>query len=445
VSLIPNVAETRPPGQSRIFAYGFDAAGFPAGDPAVPVDGIGWIEFRHFNDRESLENADGVIVPQGIFEKIESHDSMFGPKSFVAVDPSLLERERQVFNLLRAGKWICFLVGDIVDEVSQGIHSEPVRDTDLCKRILNAFAVGRRHRYRIDLGNPPEVKIRNGEFGPYVLAYGNPTTVFELPRFYPIERRVIVELGDQAVGIEFDARLFFLPFCPPDKNGSTALSVVKTVAQAISEYRQNRIVEIPSWVDELRFESEEGLYLEINSLLQKVTRLESQLLSWRDYKSILTTSGKHLRNKVAALLESVFDLRVELDEDPASAIIKDDHQRPALMMEIQSTEGVVEKNSVDQTHQHRQSRSLPESFPAVLFINSNRSIAQIEKRARAGIPEESVRYAKDRSVLIAQTIDLLLLTQQLEKDLHRKRELMRLLLSGGGCLKVDRDGPRIFS
>jgi hypothetical protein len=190
------------PRETRIFTYGFDAAGFPTRDKLVFLFDVGTIEFIDFNDAISLEVADGVIIPQGIFEKIESRPSTFGRRTTVSVHKSsLLERERQVFNLLRAGKWVCFLVGEIVDEVSQGMHLESIHDTDLCKRILNAFVVGRRHRDYLDIDTPPEVRVREKEFEPYVGDYGTPITVFELPHSQPIERHVIVEFGDKPVGL----------------------------------------------------------------------------------------------------------------------------------------------------------------------------------------------------------------------------------------------------
>ena len=118
--------------------------------------------------------------------------------SFMDVEAVMLERERQVFNLLRDGKWICFLVGEITDQIAQGLHSEPIFDTDLCKRILNAFLIDRRRRYRLEI--PLELKVRDEEFEPYMRHYGRPTTVFELPQDLPTERHAIAWLGNGVVG-----------------------------------------------------------------------------------------------------------------------------------------------------------------------------------------------------------------------------------------------------
>ncbi|HEY1268541.1 MAG TPA: hypothetical protein VGH16_14910 [Candidatus Binatia bacterium] len=443
MSLIAKVAEEAER-EKGIVAYGLDAAGFDIKEGEMPYPGPA-VEFRRFGDGRSLENADGVIIPQGIFEKIETRKSMLGPKTEVRIDPMLLERERQIFNLVRAGKWVCFLVGDIVDDVPQGMHRESINDTDLCKRILNAFSVARHHRYRIDLGSPPEIKIRDAEFRLYALRYGEPTTVFDLPHFHPIERHVIVELGEYPVGFEFDTQLFFLPFLTKDKSWATARNAVRAAAQAIGRYRQSRIVEIPSWVEEIRFKSENDLYRQINGLLEKVNRLESQLLSWRNYKSILTVAGAPLSHKLAALLESVFDLRIEFQADFRGGVLEDGRHHPAAAVSVQNSAEGVDTDCVREACRRRGELGFSDGFPVVLFVNSDMRLEGVVERSLAPVPREAIDYASRHNVVIARTIDLLLLTRQLESDPHRQRELMRRLISGGGPIDVHvDDGGTLF-
>jgi hypothetical protein len=105
--------------EPRIFAYDFDAAGFSTHPAPVFLLNVGQIEFIDFLDPISFAFADGAIIPQGIFEQIERQPSRFGAKTDVTVHKaSMLERERQIFNLLRDGKWVCFLAGEITDEVA---------------------------------------------------------------------------------------------------------------------------------------------------------------------------------------------------------------------------------------------------------------------------------------------------------------------------------------
>ncbi len=59
--------------QDVIFAYGFDATGFPARHEIVDLERQAVVEFLNFYSPTSLDPADGVIIPQGIFEKVDTH------------------------------------------------------------------------------------------------------------------------------------------------------------------------------------------------------------------------------------------------------------------------------------------------------------------------------------------------------------------------------------
>lgn len=91
--------------ESRIFAFGFDAARFSTHRDQVFLLNVGQIEFLDFRDPTSFEKADGVIIPQEIFEEIESQNLDIRSKTDVRVQKcSMLERERQHFDCLREGK-----------------------------------------------------------------------------------------------------------------------------------------------------------------------------------------------------------------------------------------------------------------------------------------------------------------------------------------------------
>ena len=444
--LLKGVKETLE-GARTIFAYGFDEAGFEVQKETKELADGSKLEFVRFDDPRDLSEADGVIIPQGIFEKIQTrHTEFFGAKTEVWVDRwYVLERERQTFNLLRAGKWVCFLVGRIIDDLPQGLHLESSSDTDLCKRILNAFGVERHRRYHLDV--PVKVRARDWEFEQYVQAYGEPTTVFELPHDPAIERRVVVELTNgAAVGVEFDHQLFFLPFRSSDKKWSTVVSIAKTAAHAIANYRRNRVIEIPPWVDEIRFQNEEALYLKINSSLENANRLESELESWRDYKGILTTSGLALKSRIIAILENFFGLRVEgLEDNHEEAIITAEDDSPLVIFETKSAEDYVPKIWIDELNAHKAIHGLSESLPGVLFINMDKSLHWVNSRLAKTLPQDLIEYAEKRHVLIVRAIDLLFLMQKLENDPRRKKRLMEIFGSGGGWLKADANGYRVTS
>jgi hypothetical protein len=425
--------------RETVFAYGFDQAGFTTTHDPISINSSVTVQFVDFYSSRNLNEANGVIIPQGIFEKLETRtdlfSGLFGEKTFVLVDKSLLlERERQVFNLLRDGKWICFLVGEITDQIAQGLHSEPIFDTDLCKRILNAFMIDRRRRYRLEI--PLDLKVRDEEFELYMKRYGRPTTVFELPQDLPMERHAIAWLGGAVVGMEIDAQLFFLPFESSRQTLGVATDIVSLLAPAISQYRRDRITPVPDWVDEFHFKSEEPLYLEVNDLLGKLNRLESELASWKDYKAILAGSGIYLRNKIVALFESVFGLKVQcIDREERFLVLKDDDS-PVALVQSEGTEGPVQTASIERVAQARAEHHLSESFPAALLINNDMAITNIGERSATSVAPEVLQAAVRQNVLVIRTIDLLFLFNHLEKSPNKKSRMLHLLTSGGGWLKA---------
>ena len=430
---------------ATIFAYGFDAAGFSTHRDPMFLLNVGQIEFIDFLNPTSFEMADGVIIPQGIFEQIKREPSTFGANSNITLHRAfMLERERQLFDCLREGKWVCFLVGEIIDEVFQGFRTELINDTDLCKRILNAFHVGRRRRYRLYIDKQPKLRTGAREFDSYLHDYGSPTTVYELSSLDPIEREVIAELDGQIVAVEFDRQLFLLPFQTSNKDWPAALSVAKAVAGAVVSYRRSRISNIPDWVDELRFKSEEDLYLRINSLLERINRLEGQVRSWKDYKGILTTAGSQLRNRIVAILESVFDLHVEVEPDRRTAMMMDDYHRSICIFQSYGTDKDIDIDFVDQIRGYRQRKGLPKSLRGILFVNSDMTLSNIRARTEKGVPQDIVKYAEGQNVLILRTIDLLCLMRQLETDSERKKKLMHLFLSRGGWLRTEWESHKTY-
>jgi len=137
----------------RIIAYGFDDLGFQVPNESVSVGDDAQVEFLPLRGHGALDQADGVIIPQGIFEKLDYQRSYVGgTHTDVRVQTALLqERQKQVFNMIEDGKWVCFLVGTVIDKVPQGDWDlQDISDTDLCKRMLNALEITKHKRQTVD-------------------------------------------------------------------------------------------------------------------------------------------------------------------------------------------------------------------------------------------------------------------------------------------------------
>jgi len=69
------------PRQVKVIAYGFDAIGFecPGPAPLHPAEGVSLV-FRDMTDSTRLDEFDGAIIPQGLFERFEPQRGVFEPR-----------------------------------------------------------------------------------------------------------------------------------------------------------------------------------------------------------------------------------------------------------------------------------------------------------------------------------------------------------------------------
>ena len=420
-----------------VVAYGFDAIGF---QPLIDTTNINTtVKFEHLGTNDSLDNADGVIIPQGIFENIGKTTGFYsGSYTEVSVRKDLLlETERQILNLLNDGKWLCFLIGEIVDTVPHGYSERDISDTDLCKNFLNMCGVR-----RVSVDGLTALDAKYNEFIKYVREYRVAKTILELPSSGDIESRILVECSNKVVGVEFHKSIFFLPFHTSKRDGETLISIVTTVCNAIFDYRQKLRESFPEWLGDFRFNCEESLQLEIESHLEEASTLQSKLKKWGGYKSILTTSGEILRDKVIVILEDFFGVKVDpVDQGKEDAKVIDDNSATLCFLETKGTKTGIKREYVNQVDSHRERNEVAPSVPGVLFINNEMGVVGVEKRLRTEVPEEQIVHARRLNVLIIRTIDLLFLMRLLEdKPLEvRKGKLLKIFNSGGGWLEVSSD------
>lgn len=245
------------------------------------------------------------------------------------------------------------------------------------------------------------------EFRSYLRDYGVANALFELPYDREQQFRTIAKSGSEAVAIDWGNRLFFLPFHTTKRDLVTLNLVATAVSNAVLDYRQKRILEVPAWVEEFKFENEEKLRIEIESLLGEIAEREGQLQIWRDYKTILNASGDILKDRVVTILRQFFGLKVDAKEEfREDAKIVDDADKTLAFLETKGTKGGIRREYINQVDSHRERASLSPSVPGVLVINNEMSVSGIKKRSETKVPVEQIAHAKTLNVLIVRTIDL---------------------------------------
>jgi len=424
----------------KVIAYGFEKAGLTS--PEGPMDVHGHrVIFASYDSRIDLSSGVGAIVPQGIFERIESSDGYGGRYDKILFDRRmLLLRDRQVFNLIQSGGWVCFLVGQIVTKLENGGSSITARkDTDLCRKVLAAIDV-------------TPVSITDGssylrssadEFREFVNKYGVARTYFRLP--YDKEAFTSLVESGYLYGFEWNRSVFFLPahFVNLDKDDVSA--VVTQLVTGIADYRKKNVLSVPDWLSTFVFKGEQEKVDELAVMEQQRAAIESSLNQYSRYKAILTTSGENLHQLIGDVLEFFFGLDVDrTDEGKEDLRILADGNTAAFV-EVKGTNKGVKREHINQVDSHRERAEVGPEISGVLVVNNEMRIDGIEERVRTKIAEEQIAHAKKLNVRIIKTVDLLLAMRWMEGRTNRGSELLRHLCGKAGWLVFDEERGLVLS
>ncbi len=420
----------------RIAVYGFDKLSFEFPRSDLSLRDKYRIEYIKLDDFKNFDNLDGLIIPQGIFEEFEIHQDLLDIFTRVEVQENLLlEVERQVINLLEMGKWICFLVGAIVDEVPAGNYqTSNVHNTDLCKRLLNKYKIDRKI-----IPGAADVKANPEELVKYIGKYGVAKTVFLPSEDGKHNTKGLAYVNDSMVGIEIDSKLFFLPFHSTQLSAEDLESLVTVLVDSIIDYRKTHIIDIPNWIHDFQFRNEKLILIKNNNLESQLKEHYEKLENWKQFKTILLASGDLLKDKVVEILGGYFNLRIkttlnaDLKEDVK--IINNDGLVLALI-EVIGTRKEIKREHINQVDSQRERNNLSNNIPAILIINNEMGVDGFDEKLKTTVSNELIKHAKIMNVLIIRTIDLLILMRQLEENDQRGEIMLDIMKSGGGFLKV---------
>ncbi len=422
------------PKQIKICLYGLDKKGFAISDSYIKE---GKYEFYLIKYKENfrLDKMDGVIIPSGIFEEI--YDTYYGRQDIIFDKDLLFEIKNLVFNLISAGKWICFLTDELFHDIEPDFNARKIiSNTDLSKIILGMFNIN------YDRINGIKVfQSKYQEFDRYFEEFGIAKLGFKK---YPLPEgcNIISESDSRShvFALEIDSKTFFLPFHTTRRDEQTIKDICYITSEAIIKYRKKRIFEIPSWVNNFVFRKEKELYEKIENARSELKALQMEFESWQNYKSVLFQNGELLKLSVVRILEKYFQFIVDpMDALKEDAKILNDQNQASIdcLLEIKGTNKGIKREHINQVDSHRERNNLDASCPGVIIINNEMNIHSIKSRLETTVPEEQIRHAKNLNVLIVRTIDLLFFMRHLENNPKRKQILSQLFKKGGGWLKAD--------
>ena len=423
----------------RLVAFGMDKKGLTP--PREPISHRNFsLCFEPFDSPRRLNEYDGAIIFQGIFESFLTKDHWEGRRMHGSYNKRELDkRVKEVDLLLQNGGFVCFVLSEpFIDQIDRADFST----ADLAK-IYSRYRDFYRSNYteRVRSGLKP---LRN-EFLRFLETYGAACSYFRNLN-KALSWRIIAKVRGQVVSFILWDQLVFVPVILPDNREELIEEFCSLLCEALTSFINKLQVEIPAWVDEFKFEHEKSLISARQEAQNKVAEIDKQLAELGKFKRIIVTSDDSLVDDVCYVLRNGFGLKVDdSDEGREDLRVIDDKGNSIVFIEVKGTNSGVKREYVNQTDSHRDGAQLPPEFPAVLLINTHIKNARTLEEKDQEVALEQVKHATLSNVLILRSLDLLQLLRLYRQERLSRGEFIGLLTKNVGWLRVRGDQAEILT
>lgn len=414
-----------------ILVYGIDRVGY-----TVPQDNIETrlcvLHFERFYTREKFQDYDGVILSQGIFEKIETHTPPYGRShTTIKCCTDELQRRKKQYELLMGKKgFICFLlIAPFIDRAGNRV----TRNTDLAKWALNRSGL-----YREDIAGPKtSLRTVRNEFIDFLKQFGTAYTKFSC-HDDALELKEICRYKTDATGIILRNREYFVPTLKPKKYETEEF--LKILAEALISTHKKLLEEIPDWANQYKFEEEKQLIKKRYRLQEEIDKIDQRILQFREYKKCICYNDELLRKSIIQIFRDGFDLKIDdTDEFKEDFKIIDNEGKPVILVEVKGTNRGITRQHINQTDSHRERAELDQEFPSILIVNTNIKKSNSLRDKYQKVAKEQIKHAIKMNVLVMRAIDFLNMLYLKEGGEVKKKNFVDILRQKSGWLEASQE------
>ena len=415
------------PQKPTVYAYGFDKLGFAT--PEAPEEELRFIlKFVGYESECSLAEADGLVIPSGIFE------DLYVPKNFnvsselkIRYDTDLLAaREKQLFNAFKRGTWTAFLI----QKINNGEYANWTQ-TDLAKKFLNRFAKDVKYH------KPnPYVTCTADEFCEYLDRFGVAQTSFSA-KDQKGSTRVLAHENDTPVGLEAKGQFFFLPFFTTKCDKTEIADAVRFLVNSVLDYKGKNDIYLPAWVNALRFKSEVRIQNEVQLAEERLIKLSEEAKTWERFKAVLCTSGQNLNVVTVAILREFFGLTLKSEEKfIEDAVIFSPGGQVKYVVEIKGVNGGIKRENINQVDSHRDRLGIGPEIPGLLIVNDFMDVEDFNARKAKVFDTNNLTHAKNNNVKVLRAVTLFECMLELEERQDRQAAFFELCDSANPLVEI---------
>ena len=380
-----------------------------------------------------------MILFQGIFEEFEWREGTFERYLAHSCERDELDKRKKEAVLLRQnGGFLCFLLTDAFIDSNGGYN---YGGSDLAKYHLNYSSFYRENYPK----RVAQVDIKVDDFRRFLELHGAASSHFHHYN-NTIDCRVIAEVNGQMVGIVLEKLDYFIPTLIPDNRSETIAEYFTLLGNAIVSSTSKLYQVLPAWVGGFAFAEETELEKCREELTGRIQTIDIRMDLLKSYKGVLALSGHELVENVIGVFRDGFGIGVDaIDKLREDFKLVDEGNKPFLLCEVKGINRGVKREHVNQADSHRERSGFNAKFPSLLIVNTAVKNARSVAEKDQAVATEQVQHARRMSVLIVRTLDLLFLLRRFFAGTISRDEVVKILTTNCGWLRVNESGYSVLS
>lgn len=187
------------------------------------------------------------------------------------------------------------------------------------------------------------------------------------------------------------------------------------------------------------FDTEIKLDSERNQLLRSVEAIDLQIAPYQEAKSLLVANEHDLEVAVPKFISAQLGIPTETEEKFLEDFwLLNGKKEKIAICEIKSVAKGFKKSSIYDVYNHREKYDLPDTFPALLFVNCNLQAGSWVKK-NVPIQKDDYEIAVKNHVLIIRIEDLVQIWNLLATKVTTLEAVAKLLTTETGWLECKTD------
>ena len=212
-------------------------------------------------------------------------------------------------------------------------------------------------------------------------------------------------------------------------------SFLTKLLEAVTNYSARFQCEAPSFIDSYKCPNESIIVSEIAKIRSELSKKEKILQKYSKLKEILWLRDDELTGSIIDFLEviGINTKRIEICEEDFWIV---ENGKEAVIVEVKALDKNLSRIHISQLDQHRAARDKPDNFPALLIVNSFNKASSPKEKDQVISPNE-IKKAVNTNALVLRTLDLFNAYCLIEKNNLERQDLLRIVKTENGWLKVD--------